>query len=198
LESNGKRVDREGGVVDVATGPIVWGEPGTNGQHAFYQLIHQGTRLVPCDFLIAAEADHALAGHHATLVANCLAQSEALAFGKSESEARAELEAQGLNAEAVTRLTPHKVFPGNRPSTTIAYRRLDPKTLGMLLALYEHKVFVMGAIWNINSFDQWGVELGKQLAKRIRPELEGRSQVTSHDSSTNGLIAFLSELRGTP
>jgi glucose-6-phosphate isomerase len=198
MESNGKRADREGRVVDVATGPIVWGEPGTNGQHAFYQLIHQGTRLVPCDFLIAAEADHALAGHHATLVANCLAQSEALAFGKTESEARAELEAQGLSAEAVARLTPHKVFPGNRPSTTIAYRRLDPRTLGMLLALYEHKVFVMGAIWNINSFDQWGVELGKQLATRIHPELEGRSQVTSHDSSTNGLIAFLKELRGTP
>jgi glucose-6-phosphate isomerase len=191
MESNGKRVERGGRAVPVATGPVVWGEPGTNGQHAFYQLIHQGTRLVPCDFLIAAEADHALPGHHAALIANCLAQSEALAFGKTEAEARAELESQGLSAGAVERLAPHKVFPGNRPSTTLAYRRLDPKTLGMLLALYEHKVFVMGAIWNINSFDQWGVELGKQLAKRIRPQLEGEAKAQSHDSSTNGLIAFL-------
>jgi glucose-6-phosphate isomerase len=197
MESNGKRVDRDGHAVDVATGPIVWGEPGTNGQHAFYQLIHQGTRLVPCDFLIAAHAHHALAFHHEALMANCLAQSEALAFGKTEAEARTELESQGLDAAAVARLLPHKVFPGNRPSTTMAYDRLDPRTLGMLLALYEHKVFVMGAIWNVNSFDQWGVELGKQLAKRIRREVDTNAPAGSHDSSTNGLLAYLKALQGT-
>jgi glucose-6-phosphate isomerase len=198
MESNGKRVDRDGRPVDYHTGPIVWGEPGTNGQHAFYQLIHQGTRLVPCDFLVAAQAHHDLPQHHDTLMANCLAQSEALAFGKTEDEARAELEAQGLAADAIARLVPHKVFPGNKPSTTIAYRRLDPQTLGMLLALYEHKVFVMGAIWNINSFDQWGVELGKQLAKRIRPELEGNGPLTAHDASTNGLMEFVRSMREKP
>jgi glucose-6-phosphate isomerase len=195
MESNGKRVDREGRVVDVPTGPVVWGEPGTNGQHAFYQLIHQGTRLIPCDFLIAAHAHHDLAGHQETLMANCFAQSEALAFGKTEDEARAELEQQGLAPDAVARLLPHKVFPGNKPSTTFAYRRLGPKTLGMLLALYEHKVFVMGAIWNINSFDQWGVELGKQLAKRIRPEIDADTPVTTHDASTNGLLDFVKSFR---
>jgi glucose-6-phosphate isomerase len=194
MESNGKRVDREGRIVDVPSGPVVWGEPGTNGQHAFYQLIHQGTRLIPCDFLVAAQAHHDLPGHHDTLVANCLAQSEALAFGKTEDEARAELEQQGLAPDAVARLLPHKVFPGNKPSTTFAYRRLGPKTLGMLLALYEHKVFVMGALWNINSFDQWGVELGKQLAKRIRPELEGDGLITTHDASTNGLMRYIKSL----
>jgi glucose-6-phosphate isomerase len=177
MESNGKRVDRDGDRVDVATGPIVWGEPGTNGQHAFYQLIHQGTHLVPCDFLVAAESHHNLPGHHETLLANCFAQSEALAFGRPHAD------------------TPHRVFPGDRPSTTIAYRKLGPKTLGMLIALYEHKVFVQGAIWNINSFDQWGVELGKQLAKTIRPELEGDEAVTSHDASTNGLINYVKRLR---
>jgi glucose-6-phosphate isomerase len=195
MESNGKRVDRDGHVVDVPSGPVVWGEPGTNGQHAFYQLIHQGTRLIPCDFLVAAQAHHDLPGHHDTLVANCLAQSEALAFGKTEDEARAELERQGLTSDAIARLLPHKVFPGNKPSTTFVYRRLGPKTLGMLLALYEHKVFVMGAIWRINSFDQWGVELGKQLAKRIRPELEGDGQVATHDASTNGLMHYIKSLR---
>jgi glucose-6-phosphate isomerase len=195
MESNGKRVDRDGHVVDVPSGPVVWGEPGTNGQHAFYQLIHQGTRLIPCDFLVAAQAHHDLPGHHDTLVANCLAQSEALAFGKTEDEARAELDRQGLTSDAIARLLPHKVFPGNKPSTTFVYRRLGPKTLGMLLALYEHKVFVMGAIWRINSFDQWGVELGKQLAKRIRPELEGDGQVATHDASTNGLMHYIKSLR---
>jgi glucose-6-phosphate isomerase len=191
MESNGKRVDRDGASVDTETGPIVWGEPGTNGQHAFYQLLHQGTHLVPCDFLIAAQPHHRLAGHHASLVANCLAQSEAMAFGKTEAEARQELEAQGLSGQALAALLPHKVFPGNRPSTTMAYRTLDPRTLGMLLAMYEHKVFVMGAIWNINSFDQWGVELGKQLAKRLRPMLESEGAQRAHDSSTAGLIEFL-------
>jgi glucose-6-phosphate isomerase len=195
MESNGKRVDREGRVVDVPTGPVVWGEPGTNGQHAFYQLIHQGTRLIPCDFLVAAQAHHHLAGHHQTLMANCFAQGEALAFGKTEDEARRELEQQGLTPDAVARLLPHKVFPGNKPSTTFAYRRLGPKTLGMLLALYEHKVFVMGAMWNINSFDQWGVELGKQLAKRIRPELDDDAPVTTHDASTNGLMNYVKSFR---
>ena len=195
MESNGKRVDRAGATADAPTGPIVWGEPGTNGQHAFYQLIHQGTRLIPCDFLIAAESHNPLGRHHATLIANCLAQSEALAFGKTEDEARSELREQGMTDEAIGQLLPHKVFPGNRPSTTMAYRQLDAKTLGMLLALYEHKVFVMGAIWNINSFDQWGVELGKQLAKKIRPELEDAAPVTTHDASTNALANFLKGVR---
>jgi glucose-6-phosphate isomerase len=196
MESNGKRVDRDGRVVDVPTGPIVWGEPGTNGQHAFYQLLHQGTRLVPCDFLIAAEAHDDLAEHHLLLIANCLAQSEALAMGKTEDEARAELTRQGLERADIETLLPHKVFPGNRPSTTFAYRRLDPRTLGRLLALYEHKVFVMGAIWNINSFDQWGVELGKQLANKIRPELEPAASPRDHDASTIGLIDYIKTLRG--
>jgi glucose-6-phosphate isomerase len=177
MESNGKRVDREGQVVDVATGPVVWGEPGTNGQHAFYQLIHQGTRLIPCDFLVAAQPHHTLPGHHQTLLANCFAQSEALAFGRPEAD------------------TPHRIFPGNRPSTTMIYRRLDPRTFGMLIALYEHKVFVQGAIWGINSFDQWGVELGKQLAKVIRPEIDSNEPVTTHDASTNGLINYAKRFR---
>ena len=194
MESNGKRVDREGHPVEVPSGPIVWGEPGTNGQHAFYQLIHQGTRLIPCDFLIAAESPNPIGNHHAVLIANCLAQGEALAFGKTEEQARDELRAQGLTDAAIAALLPHKVFPGNRPSTTIAYRRLDARTLGMLLALYEHKVFVMGAIWNINSFDQWGVELGKQLARRIVPELQSPAPVTTHDSSTNALMNFVKGL----
>ncbi|MCA1585553.1 MAG: glucose-6-phosphate isomerase [Acidobacteria bacterium] len=196
MESNGKRVDRAGQPVGVSTGPIVWGEPGTNGQHAFYQLIHQGTRLVSCDFLIAAETHHPIGDHHLLLIANCLAQAEALAMGKPAETVRAELIEQGLAGETLDRRLPHKIFPGNRPSTTFAYRTLDPRTLGMLLAMYEHKVFVMGAVWQINSFDQWGVELGKQLATRIRPELEAEGQVTSHDGSTNGLINFLKGARG--
>ncbi len=173
----------------------MWGEPGTNGQHAFYQLIHQGTRLIPCDFLIAATSHTPLGEHHQLLIANCLAQSEALAMGKTEDEARVELEQQGLAADAIARLLPHKVFPGNRPSTTFAYERLTPRALGQLLALYEHKVFVMGAIWNINSFDQWGVELGKQLANRIRPELDTTQAASGHDASTNGLLDYLKQLR---
>ncbi|HYU80885.1 MAG TPA: glucose-6-phosphate isomerase [Vicinamibacterales bacterium] len=195
MESNGKRVDREGRQVAVATGPVVWGEPGTNGQHAFYQLIHQGTRLVPCDFLIAATPHEPLGDHHELLIANCLAQSEALAMGKTNDEARAELAAQGLDPDRSARLVPHKVFPGNRPSTTFMYRQLDPRTLGRLIALYEHKVFVMGAVWNINSFDQWGVELGKQLAKRIRPEIDATGSATAHDASTNGLLNYVRQLR---
>jgi glucose-6-phosphate isomerase len=188
MESNGKRVGRQGQIVPVSTGPIVWGEPGTNGQHAFYQLLHQGTRMVPADFLVGCESHHPIGDHHRLLLANCFAQSEALMRGKSEQEAREELRAQGLDDAAIDRLAPHKVFPGNRPSTTIVYRRLDPHTLGMLLAMYEHKVFTMGAIWNINSFDQWGVELGKQLARRIDSELASADAVAGHDSSTIALI----------
>jgi glucose-6-phosphate isomerase len=195
MESNGKRVTRDGQEVDVPTGPVIWGEPGTNGQHAFYQLIHQGTRLIPCDFLLAAETHNPLPGHHETLIANCFAQSEALAFGKTSDQVRTELTAQGMSGEALAKLLPHKIFPGNRPSTTMVYRKLGPKTLGMLIALYEHRVFVMGAIWNINSFDQWGVELGKQLARRIRPEVEAPEAVTTHDSSTNGLLNYVKEFR---
>jgi glucose-6-phosphate isomerase len=197
MESNGKGVDRDGLPADVATGPIVWGEPGTNGQHAFYQLIHQGTRVVPCDFLAAAESQNPLGDHHVMLLANFFAQTEALMRGKTEAEARDELAAQGLSGGQAARLAPHKVFPGNRPTTSLLYRRLDPRTLGRLLALYEHKVFVMGAIWGINSFDQWGVELGKVLANRIRPELDGIEEVTSHDASTNGLVNYARRLRSS-
>jgi glucose-6-phosphate isomerase len=196
MESNGKRTRRDGREVDVPTGPIVWGEPGTNGQHAFYQLLHQGTRLVPCDFLVGATSRYPTGDQHTWLVANCLAQSEALAFGRTAEEARAELAAQGLSGEALEALVPHKVFPGNRPSTTILYRTLDPRTLGLLLALYEHQVFVQGIVWGVNSFDQWGVELGKQLATRIRPELDGDGLVASHDGSTNALINEYKRLRG--
>jgi len=196
MESNGKRITRDSEPVTVPTGPIVWGEPGTNGQHAFYQLIHQGTRLIPCDFLVATTPQRPLGEHHQLLVANCIAQSEALAIGKTADEARAELIAQGLSGDALERLVPHKVFPGNRPSTTMIYRRLDPRTLGALIAMYEHKVFVMGAIWNINSFDQWGVELGKQLANRVRPELDAAAPpATSHDASTNALIGYARRMR---
>jgi glucose-6-phosphate isomerase len=189
MESNGKRVDREGRVIeDHTTGPIVWGEPGTNGQHAFYQLLHQGTRLVPCDFLAPLETHNPLGRHHEVLLANFFAQTEALMRGKSEAEARAELEAQKLEPARVRALTPHKTFPGNRPTTSIVFKKLTPRTLGMLVAMYEHKIFTQGIVWNIFSFDQWGVELGKQLAKKIEPELESAGAVTSHDSSTNALI----------
>ncbi len=191
MESNGKRVDRDGHPVGIPTGPIVWGEPGTNGQHAFYQLLHQGTRLVSTDFLVGLESHHDLGDHHRLLLANCIAQTEALMRGKTEAEVRAELAAQGLDANAIERLVPHKVFPGNRPSTTIVYRKLDPRTLGMIVAMYEHKVFTMGALWNVNSFDQWGVELGKQLAKRVDADLRSSGPATGHDGSTNGLIGLV-------
>jgi glucose-6-phosphate isomerase len=187
MESNGKRVDRDGAAVTFQTAPIVWGEPGTNGQHAFYQLLHQGTRLVSTDFLVGIESHDDLGDHHRLLMANCLAQTEALMRGKTDAEARAELKAQGYSGEALDKLTPHKVFPGNRPSTTIMYRKLGPRTLGMLLALYEHRVFTMGAVWGINSFDQWGVELGKQLANTIVKDLSG-SAAAPHDASTAQLI----------
>ncbi|MFA7428717.1 MAG: glucose-6-phosphate isomerase, partial [Rhodospirillaceae bacterium] len=195
MESNGKRTTRDGAVVDYATGPILFGEPGTNGQHSFYQLIHQGTRLVPCDFIAPAHSHNPLGDHHAILLSNVFAQAEALAFGKTEDEVRAELTAQGVSGEALESLVPHKIFPGNRPSNTILVKRVDPRTLGMLIALYEHKVFVQGVLWDVNSFDQWGVELGKQLAKRILPELSGDGPVTAHDASTNGLINAFKDMR---
>jgi len=189
MESNGKRVDREGRFVDgYTTGPIVWGEPGTNGQHAFYQLIHQGTRLVPCDFLASLETQNPLGKHHEVLLANFFAQTEALMRGKTPDEARAELKAQNLTPERVEELVPHKTFPGNRPTTSIVFDKLTPRALGMLVAMYEHKIFSQGIVWDIFSFDQWGVELGKQLAKKIEPELESKGLVSSHDASTNALI----------
>src|SRR5688572_5738764 len=188
MESNGKRVDREGRPVEWPTSAVVWGEPGTNGQHAFFQLLHQGTRLISTDFLVGIESHDALTDHHRLLLANCLAQTEALMRGKTEAEARDELRAEGLPPAAIDRLAPHKVFPGNRPSTTIVYRKLGPRSLGMLLAIYEHRVFTMGAIWNINSFDQWGVELGKQLANTIAQDLSSGTKTTGHDASTNQLI----------
>ncbi len=189
MESNGKRVDRDGEIItDYTTGPILWGEPGTNGQHAFFQLIHQGTRLVPADFIAPMESHNPLGAHHDLLLSNFFAQTEALMRGKTLAEATAELTAQGLGAEAVARLAPHKTFPGNRPTTTLLVPRLTPRTLGALIALYEHKIFVQGVLWNIYSFDQWGVELGKQLASKIFPELTGDAAVTSHDASTNALL----------
>jgi len=196
MESNGKSTDRDGRRVDYKTGPILWGEAGTNGQHAFYQLIHQGTELIPADFLAAAESQTPLGDHHDKLLANFFAQPEALAFGKTASEARAELERAGLAGAELEALLPHKLFAGNRPSNALLYRRLDPATLGRLIALYEHKIFTQGVLWNINSFDQWGVELGKQLASAILPELAGSTPVSSHDASTNGLINHLKALRG--
>ena len=195
MESNGKRVTRAGNPVGCATAPVIWGEPGTNGQHAFFQLLHQGTDIVPCDFLIAAEPHENLGDHHARLIANCLAQSQALAFGKSEDEVRAELAETGMAKEQIDALAPHKVFAGNRPSNTLIYRRLDPATLGMLVALYEHKIFVQGAIWDINSFDQWGVELGKALATRLLPVVRDAENTDGLDSSTRGLVERIRDLK---
>jgi glucose-6-phosphate isomerase len=188
MESNGKSVDRQGNHVDYTTGPVIWGEPGTNGQHAFYQLIHQGTRTIPCDFIAPIESHNPSGPHHAILLANFFAQTEALMKGKSPDEARAELAATGLSAHRIAQLVPHKTFAGNRPTTSIVVQKITPRTLGSLIAMYEHKIFVQGIVWNIYSFDQWGVELGKQLASKILPELDGDAPVTSHDSSTNGLI----------
>jgi len=190
MESNGKSVDRQGRPVNYATGPVVWGGLGSNGQHAFYQLLHQGTRLIPADFLAPVNSQDPIGAHHAILLANCLAQAEALMMGKTEAHARAELQVQGLPEPELVALLPYKVFQGNRPSNTILYHRLTPKTLGSLIALYEHKVFVQGVIWNINSFDQWGVELGKQLANAILPELRGQKPLGQHDASTLGLLNY--------
>ena len=189
MESNGKSVDRDGNPIeDYDTGPIIWGEPGTNGQHAFYQLIHQGTRLIPCDFIAPAVSHNPLGDHHAILLSNCFAQTEALMNGKTAEQVSEELEAEGMSDEEIAKLVPFKVFDGNQPTNSILVRQITPYTLGQLIALYEHKIFVQGVIWNIYSFDQWGVELGKQLAKAIQPELKGSEEVSSHDSSTNGLI----------
>lgn len=195
MESNGKRIDRSGQPVDYQTGPVVWGEPGTNGQHAFYQLIHQGTKLIPCDFMAAARSHNPIGDHHTLLLSNFFAQTEALMKGKSAEEVRAELQAKGMTPQAIETLLPFKVFSGNRPTNSILFRQLTPHRLGSLVALYEHKIFVQGVIWNIYSFDQWGVELGKQLANAILPELTTKEDVDSHDSSTNGLINAYKQLR---
>jgi len=195
MESNGKGVDRVGNPVTLTTGPIIWGEPSTNAQHSFFQLIHQGTKLIPADFLIPIRTQNPDVGgeyyhHHKILLSNFFAQSEALMRGKNKEEVHKELTSQGLKGEALDNLLPHKIFPGNRPSNSIMFLQLTPKTLGRVIALYEHKIFVMGLVWNINSFDQWGVELGKQLAKTIQTELSDKTKVSSHDSSTNGLINY--------
>jgi len=195
MESNGKRVTRDGAEVDYSTGPVIWGEPGTNGQHAFFQLLHQGTKLIPADFLAPMQTHNPIGDHHAILLSNFFAQTEALMRGRTEAEARKELEASGMKGAALEKLLPHKVFPGNRPTNSIVFKKVTPRTLGSLIALYEHKIFVQGLIWNVNSFDQWGVELGKQLAKTILPELQIEESIKSHDSSTNGLIAFCKEHR---
>ncbi len=195
MESDGKSVNRDGQPVGVSTGPVIWGEPGTNGQHAFYQLIHQGTKLIPCDFIAPVETHNPLGQHHAILLSNFFAQTEALMKGKTTEEVRAELTAAGMSGAQLEQLVPHKVFAGNKPSNSIMFQRLTPRTLGSLIALYEHKIFTQGIIWNINSFDQWGVELGKQLAKAILPELAGDGPVTTHDASTNGLINHFKEQR---
>lgn len=196
MESNGKSTDRMGNPVSYQTGQIIWGEPGTNGQHAFYQLIHQGTKLVPADFIAPANSFNPVGDHHRKLLANFFAQTEALMNGKTAEEAKAELEKAGKTPEEIKKLLPFKVFSGNRPTNSIIFKKLDPETLGKLIAIYEHKIFTQGLIWNVFSFDQWGVELGKQLATKILPELEGREKVSSHDSSTNNLINKFKELAG--
>jgi glucose-6-phosphate isomerase len=188
MESNGKSVDRNGRAVDYQTGPIIWGEPGTNGQHAFYQLIHQGTKLIPCDFIAPAQSLNPIGKHHTLLLSNFFAQTEALMNGKSYEEAAAELKAAGKSEAEVEKLAPFKVFEGNRPTNSILVKKVTPHTLGALIAMYEHKIFVQGIIWNIYSFDQWGVELGKQLAGKILPELRTQDDINTHDSSTNGLV----------
>lgn len=195
MESNGKSVDRNGEPVTYSTGPIIWGEPGTNGQHAFYQLIHQGTILIPCDFIAPAQTHNVIGDHHQKLLSNFFAQTEALMNGKTDEEAQQELEKAGLNSEEIVKLLPFKVFVGNKPTNSILIKKITPFTLGQLIALYEHKIFVQGVIWNIFSFDQWGVELGKQLANKILPELKGNDKIENHDSSTNGLINLYKELR---
>jgi glucose-6-phosphate isomerase len=188
MESNGKCIDRNGNTIDYKTGPVIWGEPGTNGQHAFYQLIHQGTIVIPCDFIAPAITHNAIGDHHHKLMSNFFAQTEALMNGKTEEEVKAELVKAGKSDEEIKKLSPFKVFQGNKPTNSILVKEITPFSLGMLIALYEHKIFVQGVIWNIFSFDQWGVELGKQLANKILPELENNAVITSHDSSTNNLI----------
>jgi glucose-6-phosphate isomerase len=196
MESNGKSVDRQGKpITDYETGPVLFGQLGITGQHAFYQLMHQGTKFVPADIIAPITSWHCIRSHHRTLMSNVFAQTEAFMRGKTEDEARADMQAQGLEESEIERLLPYRVFPGNKPTNTILFHTLDPRTLGRLIALYEHKVFVQGVIWNINSFDQWGVELGKQLASKILPELEGNTPVDSHDVSTNSLINYYKSLR---
>lgn len=196
MESNGKSVDRNGEEVEYSTGPIIWGEPGTNGQHAFYQLIHQGTLLIPCDFIAPAQSHNPIGDHHQILLSNFFAQTEALMNGKDEEEVEAELEKSGRTTEEIAKLTPFKIFSGNMPTNSILIKKITPYTLGQLIALYEHKIFTQGVIWNIFSFDQWGVELGKQLANKILPQLEGNEEIESHDASTNGLINAFKKMRG--
>lgn len=195
MESNGKYIDRSGKKVEYQTGPIIFGEPGTNGQHAFYQLIHQGTKLIPCDFFAGAQTLNKVSDHHEKLISNFFAQTEALAFGKTEEEVYNELKDQGKNEEEINKLKPYKIFEGNRPTNSFLYKILTPKLLGKLIAIYEQKIFVQGVIWNIFSFDQWGVELGKQLANKVLPELSGDQEITTHDSSTNGLINAYKKMR---
>ena len=195
MESNGKSVDRKGEVVNYATGPVIWGEPGTNGQHAFYQLIHQGTLLIPCDFIAPAQTHNAIGDHHEKLLSNFFAQTEALMNGKTGEEVENELLKAGKNAEEVARLAPYKIFSGNRPTNSILIKKITPFSLGQLIAVYEHKIFVQGVIWNVFSFDQWGVELGKQLANNILPELRNEGEIKGHDSSTNGLINAYKQMR---
>jgi glucose-6-phosphate isomerase len=195
MESNGKRVTKDGEETDYATGPVIWGEPGTNGQHAFYQLLHQGTGFTPCDFLAPAISLNPMREHHPLLISNFIAQTQALMKGKTYKEARAELEASGIDDKKLHRLACAKTFPGNKPTNSFLFKKLTPETLGALIALYEHKIFTQGVVWNINSFDQMGVELGKQLAKTVYPELKDSAAVDSHDSSTNGLINYYKHLR---
>ena len=195
MESNGKYVDRNGNAVNYQTGPIIWGEPGTNGQHAFYQLIHQGTKMIPCDFIAAAQSHNPIGEHHPILLSNFFAQTEALMAGKSAEAVEAELKADGISAAEIALLKPHKVFQGNKPTNSILVKKITPETLGSLIAAYEHKIFVQGVIWNVFSFDQWGVQLGKQLAKAILPELTNDEAIASHDSSTNGLINAYKTMR---
>jgi glucose-6-phosphate isomerase len=189
MESNGKRVTRGGEPVDTQTCPVIWGECGTNGQHAYFQMLHQGTEITPIDFIAVLRPSHEMQNHHAALLANCFAQSEAFMKGKTVDEVRRDLQDQGLSLAEIERLAPHKTFPGNRPSNTILMDYLNPASLGALIALYEHKTFVQGVLWDVNSFDQWGVELGKVLAKNLEAELTGQPQPELHDSSTNGLVA---------
>lgn len=195
MESNGKSVDRNGEVVHYKTGPIIWGEPGTNGQHAFYQLIHQGTALIPCDFIAPALSHNVIGDHHQKLISHFFAQTEALMNGKTYAEVEAELKAQGKNEEEIKTVAPFKVFTGNKPTNTFLVKEINPNSLGSLIAFYEHKIFVQGIIWNIYSYDQWGVELGKQLANSILPELKSENEFTNHDASTNGLMNKFKEMR---
>jgi glucose-6-phosphate isomerase len=197
MESSGKSIDRLGREVRYQTGPIIWGEPGTNGQHAFYQLIHQGTKLIPCDFIAPAISHNAVGDHHEILLSNFFAQTQALMRGKRPEEVFAELRQSGMSNEEIKKVLPFRVFKGNRPTNSILVKKITPRSLGSLIAMYEHKIFVQGVIWNIFSFDQWGVELGKQLAKKILPELRDSNNVSSHDASTNGLINAYKRLRNS-